>query len=240
MWQQPGPIYLSELIYRAGPKRATLTRYRDLVFETANLLATFAHFDRARGEYMLGPPIIPAQEVFPPLSTFNPTFELEYFRFGLWEQARGQECSAGHTAPECWNRDHPSFLAALDLLPGADVDRETMRRTLRAVELDWDLRQGWGWDFPLMAMTAARLHEPEKAVGLLFNDAPNNQFGRTGMTPPCAPGERGRHTGLPSGRGEFPLQRQPAARRRADGRGMGWRIDAGARISQRRALAGKK
>jgi hypothetical protein len=227
MWQQPSPIYLSELIYRAKPSLETLTRYRDVVFETAELLASFPYFDRARGVYVLGPPIVPAQEVFPPLTTFNPAFELEYFRFGLvtaqqwrerlgmarnarwdtvlqklaalpqrdgvylatesfpqlWDQARSPECSAGHTAPECWNRDHPSLLGALGLLPGAGVDRETMRRTLRAVEAHWDLRQTWGWDFPMMALTAARLHEPDKALDLLLYDAPNNHFGPTGMTP---------------------------------------------------------
>jgi hypothetical protein len=227
MWQQPTPIYLAELIYRAKPTRTTLAQYRDLVFETANLLASFAHFERARGEYVLGPPLVPAQEVFPPLSTFNPAFELEYFRFGLataqkwrqrlglprdahwdevlqklaplpqrdglylatesfpqlWEQARSPECSAGRTAPQCWNRDHPSFLGALGLLPGEDVDREIMRKTLHEVETYWDLRQTWGWDFPLLAMTATRLHQPEKAIDLLLYDAPNNQFGRAGMTP---------------------------------------------------------
>jgi hypothetical protein len=227
MWQQPSPIYLAELIYRAEPATATLTRYRELVFDTAELLASFAYFDPGRSEYVLGPPIIPAQEVFPPLDTFNPTFELEYFRFSLmtaqawrqrlglapnarwqavleklaplpqraglylatasfpqlWEQARSPACSAGHTAVDCWNRDHPSFLGALGLLPGEGVDRETMRRTLDAVQAHWDLRQTWGWDFPLMAMTAARLHEPEKALDLLFYAAPNNRFGPAGMTP---------------------------------------------------------
>lgn len=227
MWQQPGVIYLSELIYRAKPTLATLNRYRDVVFETAELLASFAHFDVARGEYVLGPPIIPAQEVFPPLSTFNPTFELEYFRFGLktaqawrqrlglarsarwdsvleklaplpqrdgvylatgsspqlWEQALSPACSGGSTASGCLNRDHPSLLAALGFLPGEDVDRDIMHRTLRVVEAHWDLRQTWGWDFPLMALAAARLHEPGEALNLLFYDAPNNQFGRTGMTP---------------------------------------------------------
>ena len=227
MWQQPSPIYLSELLYRAKPTRETLAKYRDLVFETAELLASFAHFDRDRGVYELGPPIVPAQEVFPPITTFNPAFELEYFRFGLttaqkwrerlglgrnanwdtvlqklaplpqhagkylatesfpqlWDQARSPECSAGHTGSQCWNRDHPSLLGALGLLPGDGVDRETMQRTLRAVESDWDLRQTWGWDFPLMAMTAARLHEPAEAIDLLLYDAPNNHFGPTGMTP---------------------------------------------------------
>ena len=227
MWQQPHPIYFAELIYRNRPTRESLTRYRELVFETADLLASFANFDKERDEYVIGPPIIPAQEVFPPLTTFNPTFEVEYFRFGLmtaqrwrerldlprnaewdrvleklsplpekdglylatesfpelWEQARSATCSNGRTAPECWDRDHPSFLAALGFLPGDGVDAETMRRTLAAVENDWDLRQTWGWDFPLIAMTAARLHEPQKAIDFLFLETKNNQFGLAGMTP---------------------------------------------------------
>jgi hypothetical protein len=227
MWQQPHPILLAELIYRDRRDPATLARYRELVFETAELLASYLQFDEARGRYQLGPPVIPAQEVVPPLTTFNPAFELEYFRFGLetaqawrerlglereprweqvlehlaplpqrdglylatesfpqlWEQARGAECSGGRTATACWNRDHPSFVGALGLLPGTGVDRDTMRRTLRAVEADWDLRQTWGWDFPLLAMTAARLREPQKALGFLLADAPNFRFGLAGMTP---------------------------------------------------------
>jgi hypothetical protein len=51
------------------------------------------------------------------------------------------------------------------------------------VESHWDLRQTWGWDFPLMAMTAARLHEPEKAVDFLLYPSKNNQYGLSGMTP---------------------------------------------------------
>jgi beta-xylosidase len=227
MWQQPHPILLAELIYRDRPTRTTLLQYQELVSETAELLASFVHFDAARDRYVLGPPIIPAQEVFEPLSTFNPTFELAYFRFGLetaqawrervglarnaewdrvlaklaplpekdglylatesfpelWEQARSPTCANGNTTQQCRNRDHPSFLAALGFLPGTGVDRETMRRTLRAVEAHWNLRQTWGWDSPLMAMTAARLHEPERAVGFLLGDAPNFQFGMSGMTP---------------------------------------------------------
>ncbi|MNQ34961.1 hypothetical protein D3C85_484350 [compost metagenome] len=58
-----------------------------------------------------------------------------------------------------------------------------MRRTFEAVEQNWDVRQTWGWDFPMMAMTAARVGEPEKAVDWLFADLKNNQWGVTGMTP---------------------------------------------------------
>ncbi|MES1263433.1 MAG: hypothetical protein ABUL69_03700, partial [Peristeroidobacter soli] len=212
MWQQPHPIYLAETIYKAKPTRETLEKYREIVFETAELLASWPYFDRKADRFVLGPPMIPAQENFEPLDTFNPTFELEYWRFGLataqawrerlglpknkvwdnllfrlsklpekdgiylaaesqqdlWERARSPQCSNGNTAPECPNRDHPSFVAALGYLPGWGADRETMRRTLNAVLKDWDLRQTWGWDWPMLAMTATRLDEPEKAVDFLL------------------------------------------------------------------------
>jgi hypothetical protein len=227
MWQQPHPIYLAETIYKARPTRETLEKYRDVVFETAELLATWPFFDRKADRFVLGPPVIPAQENFEPLDTWNPTFELAYWRFGLataqewrvrlgmkkdpkwdnvlfrlsklpvkdgiylaaesqqdlWERARSPQCSKGNTAPECPNRDHPSFVAALGLLPGWGADRETMRRTLDAVLKDWDLRQTWGWDWPMLAMTATRLDEPEKAVDFLLSDAKNFNFGTSGMTP---------------------------------------------------------
>lgn len=72
---------------------------------------------------------------------------------------------------------------ALGLLPGTGVDRETMRRTFAAVLADWNLRQTWGWDFPMMAMTAARLGLREQAVDLLLRDGANVRFGVAGMTP---------------------------------------------------------
>ena len=100
----------------------------------------------------------------------------------LWERARSPECKS-KAAEACPNRDHPSFVAALGWLPGWGADRETMRRTLRAVVSDWDLRQTWGWDWPMLAMTATRLDEPEMAVNFLLTDAKNFQFGVSGMTP---------------------------------------------------------
>jgi hypothetical protein len=226
MWQQPHPIYLSEVLYGAKPERATLEKWGPVVFETAELLASWPTYDKKAKRYVLGPPVIPAQENFPPLTTFNPTFELEYWRFGLttaqawrerlgmkrnakwddvlkklaplpqknglylaaesqpdlWERTRSAECSK-RAKPECPNRDHPSFVAALGYLPGASADRETMRRTLDAVVSDWDLRQTWGWDWPMLAMTAWRLGERDRAMDFLLTDAKNFQFGVAGMTP---------------------------------------------------------
>ncbi len=226
MWQQPHPIYLAELLYRARPERATLEKYDDIVFATAELLASWPRFDQKKKRYVLGPPLIPAQENFDPLVTFNPAFEIEYFRFGLetaqswrqrlgkkrekswdrvlaqlpslpqkdglylaaesqpdlWDRAKSQACHR-KAAHECPNRDHPSFVAALGYLPGKSADRATMARTLDAVLEHWDLRQTWGWDWPMLAMTATRLGRPELAVDFLLTEQKNFQFGVAGMTP---------------------------------------------------------
>jgi hypothetical protein len=72
---------------------------------------------------------------------------------------------------------------AYGFIPGDRIDVAAMRRTFDAVEQNWDVRQTWGWDFPMMAMTAARIGEPEKAVKWLFADLKNNQWGVSGMTP---------------------------------------------------------
>jgi len=227
MWQQPHPIYLAEALWIGrGKDRYTLEHFQELVFETAEMLASWPFYDKKDKRYILGPPMIPAQENFPPLTTWNPTFELEYWRFGLataqewrvrlgmpknkkwddvlfrlsklpekdglylaaesqpdlWDRTRSPQCSKAATH-DCPNRDHPSFVAALGLLPGWGADRETMRRTLKAVVNDWDLRQTWGWDWPMLAMTATRLDEPQMAVNFLLTDAKNFQFGTSGMTP---------------------------------------------------------
>ena len=91
IWQQPHPIYYAELCYRAHGDRATLEKYRDVVFETAEFMASFAAWDEAGGRYVLGPPLECAQEIFPKDRTFNPTFELTYWRWGLETAQRWRE-----------------------------------------------------------------------------------------------------------------------------------------------------
>ena len=73
MWQQPHPIYLAETLWIArGKDQATLEKYSELVFQTADLLASWPFYDKKAQRYILGPPVIPAQENFDPLTTFNP------------------------------------------------------------------------------------------------------------------------------------------------------------------------
>ncbi|MGC4072841.1 MAG: hypothetical protein QM760_10025 [Nibricoccus sp.] len=83
IWNQPNPIYLSELVYRAKPTPETLEKYRDVVFESADFLASFAFYDEATSRYVLGPPIKNVSEKSGANHTQNPTFELAYWHFGL-------------------------------------------------------------------------------------------------------------------------------------------------------------
>lgn len=58
---QPHPIVYAELCYRTHPDRETLERYKDIVFNTADFMVSYAVYDQKRARYVLGPPLIPAQ-----------------------------------------------------------------------------------------------------------------------------------------------------------------------------------
>ena len=205
IWQQPHPITYAELCYQAHPTRQTLERYREIVFESAQFMASFAFYDEKTQRYVLGPPMIPAQENHPPRETWNATFELGYWRYGLknaqlWRERLGLSRNpvwdrvidrlsplpvmdgvylAHENCPQTFterNRDHPSMLGALGMLPGDIVDRETMRRTLFKVMKEWKWDQTWGWDYPLTAMTAARLGEGKLAIDALLMTTEKNRY----------------------------------------------------------------
>ncbi len=205
VWQQPHPIYLAELLYRATGDPAVLERHAELVFASADFMASFAAWDARTGRYVLGPPLIPAQETYGAIRerVVNPTFELAYWSWGLsvaqtWRQRLGQPrerawdrvrvhlarptvrrgvYAAIEVEPFTERTDHPSMLGALGFVPPTPlVDAAVMRRTLDDVRREWNWETTWGWDYPLMAMTAARVGDPAAAVDLLLMDAPKNIY----------------------------------------------------------------
>jgi len=206
IWQQPHPIYYAELCYREHKNRECLEKYKEIVFETADFIASYAWWDKEKNRYVLGPPVMPAQERYNVRETYNPTFELEYWRWGLqtaqlWRERLGlgrnrqwdhvidnfSQLPVGdglylttESTPDTWTKDnwhdHPSLLMAYGFLNGERVDVETMSRTLDKVMEKWDWPSMWGWSFSMVAMTAARVGKPETAINVLLMDTIKNTY----------------------------------------------------------------
>jgi hypothetical protein len=87
-----------------------------------------------------------------------------------------ESCPETFTRPP-YNTDHPAMLAMQGVLPGSPfVDPAVMSATLDRVLRDWDLPSLWGWDFPMMAMTALRLGRVKDALAILLMDSPKNTW----------------------------------------------------------------
>lgn len=206
IWQQPHFIYFAELAFRAD--KGTIDKYKDLVFATADFMASFAYFDKEKNRYTLGPGIITSQEVSKPEETLNPPYELVYWYWALsiaqkWrerlKQSRVKKWDdimnkisplpkkdglylADENAPDSYTNpkyltDHPAVLAAYGVLPYTKmIDTSTMRRSYEKILNVWNWPRSWGWDFPMMAMTSARLNRPEQALDALFMDIQKNSY----------------------------------------------------------------
>ncbi|MBN1417675.1 MAG: hypothetical protein JXP34_02805 [Planctomycetes bacterium] len=224
IWQQPHPIWYAEMDYRLDPCPAVLATWSEIVFATAEFLASFAVRDPKTGRYVLGPPIKTVPENADSARTRNPAFELSYWRYGLrvaqtWRERLGLE-----REPE-WDRvlkdlaplpamdgvylqqegmedtytkmnwEHPSLVGVYGMLPGDGADPETAKRTVKKVWETWRWERCWGWDFPMMAMAAARVGEPAIAVDALLHPSPRNTYtvpgGNIGGRNPYYPGNGG-------------------------------------------------
>ncbi len=102
VWQEPHPIFYAELCWREHRDKATLEKYRDIVFQTADFMASYATWDTNTSRYVLGPTLQCAQEIFPKDKTLNPTFELTYFRWAL-ETAQSWRTRLGLLREKKWD-----------------------------------------------------------------------------------------------------------------------------------------
>jgi protein-glucosylgalactosylhydroxylysine glucosidase len=213
IWQQPHFIYMAELLYRSRPTSQVLNKYKDLLFATADFMASFPSYNAQTKKYNLGKGLIPAQECFDAVKTFNPTYELAYWSWALevaqqWKKRVGLKREkkwddiinnlaplpqangvylATESTPDCYSDtskylvDHPAVLGAYSSIPAANgLDTVVMKNTFDLVWKIWKWNDTWGWDFPLVAMTAARLHMPEKAVEALLMPIRTNTYLKNG------------------------------------------------------------
>jgi hypothetical protein len=211
VWQQPHLLYLLELAYNAsdeGGRGLLVDRYAHLADETAEFLADFP--EERDGKLHLGAPVMPAQEFYDARTTSDPTFELAYWWWGIeigqrWRERRSLgrnsdweavQHSLAHprqvdgrylavaTSDELRRDDHPSLLAALGVVPATPlIDAAVMEATLLDVLKTWEWPSAWGWDFPMLAMTATRLGRRDLAIDALLRPEVKNQYTAVGHNP---------------------------------------------------------
>jgi hypothetical protein len=207
VWQQPHPIYLAELVYRAKHDRDTLLKFQRIVFETADYMATFVDYDPDRKQFVLGPGVSSGDEKHTDVRhNLNPTMELAYWKWAL-QTAQQWRIRLNRPPDPDWQNviDHlaaptirngvypalefpvenkPAFMATwmLGVLPGNGIDKDAMRNTLHATVNTKNPQNSITWGTAMAAMCAARLNEPDLAIDLLAGRYDQNPFRASGYT----------------------------------------------------------
>lgn len=206
IWQQTHVIYLMDQIYRTDLDISFIQENYDLLVNTIEFVISFLIYDPSRGKYVIQPPVMPSQEVFEATKVYNPTFEIEYWRFALaiaidWSNKIGKNENASEweivfqnlTALDeqfpfypayegeentfkKYNHDHPSFVGVYGLINHSTMKTDKVNDTLSKVLKEWVYDELWGWDYAMLAMTATKLGRPKDAVDILLSDTPKNQY----------------------------------------------------------------
>jgi hypothetical protein len=209
IWQQPHPLFYAELLYEnAENKEEILNKYKDIVFSTAEFMASYAWYDSIEDSYILGPVLIPAQESLNRETTINPVFELVYWYWGLktaqeWRHRLGMgseplwadiikklsplpvldglylcsEDTKDSYSNTRYMSDHPIVSGILGVLPETKlVDKKILGNSLDTIYAKWNWASTWGWDFPMLAMSAASIGRSEQAIDFLMMDTPKNRY----------------------------------------------------------------
>ncbi|MDD3587759.1 MAG: hypothetical protein PHQ75_11320 [Thermoguttaceae bacterium] len=225
LWKQPHPIFFADLEYRIRPTQATLDKWSDIIEGTAEHMADYVtrdkngvyHLDPVMPPSEIG---VTSDTVFD-LAYWR--YGLN--QANRWRQLRGLARNpkwdeiAKNLAPlpvvndpvdgkvfihaPAWtdsytkrNWEHPDLIGVFGMLPPVDgVDRQTAKRTVAKVARQWNWNRCWGWDFPWIAMAAARTGQSKIAVDMLLCDSSRNVYDvrgvNTGGPCPYLPGNGG-------------------------------------------------
>ena len=94
----------------------------------------------------------------------------------------GSTSAKAETFADKVRNDHPAVLGAIGLLPTGSVrcDSVAANKTLDWVMQNWNWQTTWGWDYGMIAMTAARLGRPDIALDALLIDTQKNTYLKNG------------------------------------------------------------
>lgn len=73
--------------------------------------------------------------------------------------------------------DHPMIAGTYGMLPPSpEVDPKVLEKSLDALWTKWDWPSTWGWDYPMLAMSAARMKRPDWVVDYLSMKTVKNTY----------------------------------------------------------------
>lgn len=206
IWQQPHLIYLAELLRRAGMNvdkyDGLVDSTAQFMYDFASVDS--AHNNRyvLKGCIPAQETLDASKVVNPPFELSYWHYAMQVAQ--QWRAREGKPLNADWTrlidnlSPLAYNSDslylaaetavdtyrdirftsdHPALLGALGILPDNKlINHSVMSRTLDWIWNNWNWNKTWGWDYPMVAMTAARLGEPQKAVDALLMNKRTNTY----------------------------------------------------------------
>jgi hypothetical protein len=209
LWKQPHPIFFAELDYRLHPTLATLENWTNIVFGTADNMADYPDLNTNTGIYSLAFDVPPSEKAMWSDTVFDLAYwrwglnqaqvwrqRLGLARNPLWDQVRTNLAPmpvlngvfvdyAGDTTTYTTTANgHPDPIGVYGMLPPIEgVDTNIAHSTVIKLwsAWNWNSSSDWGWDFPWMAMAAARTGEPQIAVNALLDNTSPNQYDTRGV-----------------------------------------------------------
>src|ERR1017187_3531362 len=209
LWRQPHPIFFAELDYRLHPTLATLKNWTNIVFGTADNMADYPDLNTNTGSSSLAFDVPSSEKAMWSDTVFDLAYwrwglnqaqvwrqRLGLARNPLWDQVRTNLAPmpvlnglfvdyAGDTTTYTTTANgHPDPIGVYGMLPPIEgVDTNIAHSTVLKLwsTWNWNSSSDWGWDFPWMAMAAARTGEPQIAVNALLDNPSPNQYDTRGV-----------------------------------------------------------
>ena len=197
IWQQAHPFYFAEQEYLAFPTSRTLKKWHQIVEESSKFMASFARWNKETKVYDLAPTPTHSEMGIEPAETKEPNAGASILALWIAgghkmvraATAAGPNEAATHRRQPCavrrrtrWLRlprrgrpglgrgaVNPAIVGIFGMLPSDDrLNMTLFRNTVANVYRTWNSSAFAGWELPLLAMTAARMGDPDRAVDLLL------------------------------------------------------------------------
>ncbi len=213
LWQQPHLFLMIDAIYQVNQNIRIIEKYYSLLLELIVFLESFVYLGEDGFYHLDQPiipaqecydPILtkdPIFEVEYARYAFQKIIEfsnilhikpkqqwqeiIDHFVLPAQNQSYYLAChdAQGEETYDRFAFDHPLVLMPYSLFMSDRINQEKMKRTYNQVLKNYDMEKLWGWDFPMMAMTAIHLGMKKEALQILLCNTPKNKYLKNGHNP---------------------------------------------------------